>query len=129
MLEEWDDPLPLSLPSYAGISYKTDMVPVYAPDDEKKQALIQKWLHHYHWIVLSSYRAKGGIGKLPIQFPLTSRFYKDMESGTLGFVKAAKFFSYPSLVIGPWSLVINDSSADESFWVYDHPTVEIYKKI
>jgi len=129
MLEEWDDPLPLLLPGYAANQYQTEMVGVYAPDDEVKRKQIDRWVNNFDWIVLSSPRAKGSIGRLPKQFPLMSRFYRDLENGNLGFVKVAEFTSFPSLVIGHWSLVINDSSAEESFWVYDHPKVEIYKKL
>ena len=128
MLEEWDDPLPLSLLSYPGRAYKTEMVPVYAPDDEKKQFLIDGWINNFDWIVLSSRRAKNSIGRLPDKFPLMAKFYADLDNGSLGFVKAADFVSFPSLEIGNWSLVIQDSSAEESWWVYDHPTVTIYQK-
>jgi hypothetical protein len=133
MLEEWDDPLPLRLVGFEDKQYVSEMVPVYTPDDEKKKMLIDKWTNQYDLIVLSSPRAKGSIGKLQKQFPLMSRFYKDLESGTLGFVKAAEFTSYPkfdcSWLMVRCSWIINDSSAEESFWVYDHPKVEIYQKI
>jgi hypothetical protein len=44
-------------------------------------------------------------------------------------MEVAEFVSFPSLEIGNWKLEINDSSSEESFWVYDHPKVEIYKKL
>lgn len=129
-LEEWDDPLPLGLGQGRDVGrYDTFQMPVYAPDDQEKQRLISEWLSRADWIILSSYRAKGSIGRLPDQFPLMNRFYNDLASGTLGFTKAKEFPSYPSLTVGHWSLVVDDSSADESFWIYDHPTVEIYKKV
>ncbi|MBI2309731.1 glycosyltransferase family 39 protein [Candidatus Collierbacteria bacterium] len=124
MLEEWDDPLPLSLAGYPAKKYVSAMEPVYAPDDEKKKLLIDGWINKYDWIILSSRRAKGSIGRLPNQFPLMSRFYKDLESGTLGFVKVTEFTSFPK-----FQFSIDDSYAEESFWVYDHPKVEIYQKL
>jgi hypothetical protein len=129
MLEEWDDPLPLLLPDYAVNQYKTEMVGVYAPDDEFKKKQINRWLNDFEWIILSSPRAKGSIGRLPEQFPLMSRFYRDLENGNLGFMKVAEFTSFPLLSVSGLRLTINDSSAEESFWVYDHPKVEIYKKL
>ena len=132
MLEEWDDPLPLQMTGYEAVKYQTEVVGVYAPDDEKKKEQINRWLMDFDWIVLSSPRAKGSIGRLPQQFPLMTRFYRELESGTLGFMKAAEFTSYPKLDCSLFSahcfLLIDDSLAEESFWVYDHPKVEIYKK-
>ena len=129
MLEEWDDPLPLLLPDYTINQYKTEMVGVYAPDDDIKRKQIDRWLIDFDWIVLSSPRAKGSIGRLPKQFPLMFHFYQDLENGSLGFMKTAEFVSFPSLKIKNLKLKIDDSSAEESFWVYDHPKVEIYKKL
>lgn len=135
MLEEWDDPLPLSLINHPAKSYQAEMVQVYAPDDEKKQAMINGWLHKFDWIILSSNRAKGGIGNLSEEFPLMSKFYEGLDQGNLGFIKVAEFTSFPQLTtslagwrVNNYQLAIDDSSAEESFWVYDHPTVTIYKK-
>ncbi len=132
MLEEWDDPLPLQIPGYETVKYQTEMVGVYGPDDDKKKDQINRWTGDFDWIVLSSPRAKGSIGKLPKEFPQMSKFYRDLDNGSLGFVKAAEFISYPkldcSLFFAHCSLLIDDSSAEESFWVYDHPKVEIYKR-
>jgi hypothetical protein len=44
--------------------------------------------------------------------------------GGLGFELVKECTSYPHLL----GLEIKDSSAEESFWVYDHPPVRIYKK-
>lgn len=127
-IEEWDDPLPLFLPGQNPSQYQVFQMAVYAPDDTEKRKKIEEWIGAADWIVLSSYRAKGTIGRLAKKFPLMSRFYQDLENGSLGFVQAAEFTSFPSFQIGSWRLEINDSSAEESFWVYDHPIVEIYKK-
>ena len=133
MLEEWDDPLPVQMIGYEAVKYQTEMVGVYAVDDEKKQEQINRWTRDFDWIVLSSLRAKGSIGELPGEFSLMSNFYSGLDSGELGFVKVAEFTSYPkldcSLFFAHCSLLIDDSSAEESFWVYDHPKAEIYKRI
>ena len=129
MLEEWDAPLPLLLPDYAVNQYKTEMVGVYAPDDEVKRKQIDRWLNDFDWIILSSLRAKGSIGRLPENYPLMVGFYQGLENGTLGFVKVKEFTSYPMLSIYDLRFTIYDSNAEESFWIYDHPKVEIYKKL
>ena len=128
MLEGGDDPLPLLMPGYEVFNYQTEMVGVYAVDDEKKREKINRWMRDFNWIVLSSSRAKGSIGQLPKEFPQMSKFYRDLDSGSLGFAKVAEFTSYPSFKIENWELKINDSSVEESFCVYDHPKVEIYKR-
>ncbi|MBI4226309.1 hypothetical protein HY612_04315 [Candidatus Roizmanbacteria bacterium] len=45
------------------------------------------------------------------------------------FKKVAEFAVYPKLEIGNWKLEIRDDVADESFTVYDHPKILIFKKI
>jgi uncharacterized membrane protein len=127
-IEEWDDPLPLHLPGKSPAQFTVFQMAVYAPDDHQKQKLLDQWLGQADWIVLSSHRAKKSIGQLPNKFPYTSRFYQDLESGRLGFVKAVELTSYPSLDLGFWKWELNDSTAEELFWVYDHPVVEIYQK-
>ena len=129
MLEEWDDPLPLGLPGLPPIQYRSQMVQVYAPDDDQKRIMIAQLLSEFDWIVLSSHRAKKSIGRLPSQFHLMYEFYRDLDSGTLGFQKAAAITSFPSLTLGTWTFEIDDSGAEEQFWIFDHPTVEIYRKV
>ena len=56
------------------------------------------------------------------------------DSGQAGmtevrFKKVAEFTVYPQLSINNYQLTINDDSADESFTVYDHPKIMIFKKI
>jgi hypothetical protein len=59
-------------------------------------------------------------------YPLTNQYYKDLFSGQLGFEKIAEFTSYPTI---PFiNVQIKDDSADESFTVYDHPKIIIFKK-
>jgi hypothetical protein len=53
-----------------------------------------------------------------------TRYYQLLDKGDLGFETVKECTSYPHLL--GWE--INDSSAEESFWVYDHPPVRIYKK-
>ena len=66
--------------------------------------------------------------RLPDQFPLTNNFYNLLFSGKLGFSKIKEFNSYPQLVISNKSLVIPDELAEETWSVFDHPVIRIYKK-
>ena len=64
-----------------------------------------------------------------------NRYYKDLfaERNLLGsklrFVKVKEFTAYPMIRVGPFHITIPDDTADESFTVYDHPKVMIFKKI
>jgi len=53
------------------------------------------------------------------------KFYQLLFSGRLGFEKVEEFNSFPS--IGPLSFP--DEDAEESFTVFDHPVIRIYKKV
>lgn len=58
-------------------------------------------------------------------FPLLTKYYQLLFSGKLGFEKVTEIASYPRL--GPW--VFPDENAEETFTVFDHPVVRIYKKV
>jgi hypothetical protein len=55
---------------------------------------------------------------------MTIALYRALFSGELGFALAADVASFPSL--GP--LWADDSAAEESFTVYDHPRVFVFRK-
>ena len=56
-------------------------------------------------------------------YPLTSRYYRRLFAGRLGYEKVGEFSSYPSL----FGVTINDDSSEETFQVYEHPKVIIFK--
>ncbi len=124
--EHWDDALPLNLAGRPGRQgdYRNITLPMYDPDTpQKRQALIQS-LSQIDYIIISSNRLYGSIGKVPEAYPLASAYYSLLFQGKLGFHLVATFDSYPG--IGPFHVV--DDTADESFTVYDHPKVLIFKK-
>ena len=75
-------------------------------------------------LVLSSNRLYASIPRLPWRYPVQIRYYQLLFAGQLGFTPVYTATSYPTL--GPWTIV--DDSADESFTVYDHPKVLIFRK-
>jgi hypothetical protein len=130
--EEWDDALPLGLFDPAVVQtqakhkhFESFLMQVYNPDNADKTAELCEDLRRADYIILSSPRARATIGRLPDYFPIMTRYYHLLETGGLGFEMVKECTSFPHLP--GWG--INDSSAEESFWVYDHPPVRIYKKI
>jgi hypothetical protein len=52
------------------------------------------------------------------QYPLLNNYYDQLFSGKLGFQKIAEF-----------SVGLDDEAAEETWTVFDHPVIRIYKKI
>ncbi len=166
--EHWDDGLPMTLDSNR-ISqlYKFSSLPLYDPDRPEKWPKIAKFLSGSDYVALTSNRLWGSITKAPKLFPQTSKYYKYLFDGSLGFEKIAEITSFPNipLPIGNNCLylmppeeyflklksdknglmrldscnlyegityhgvVIRDELAEETFTVYDHPKVLIFKKV
>jgi len=124
--EYWDDALPLPLAGQDQSSYHVLTMDLYA-DRPNQQTLdyITKDLGRADYVILSSSRLSSSIPRLPWRYPVTSEYYRLLESGQLGFQLVYDGTDYPRL--GP--IQFNDQSADESLRVYDHPEVRIYKRV
>lgn len=59
------------------------------------------------------------------KYPILNKYYDDLFSGNLGFEKVAEFESYPEIF--KWKFP--DEEAEETWTVFDHPVIRIYKKI
>ena len=129
--EHWDDGLPTggiwidpATGSGPPGAHRGVTVPVFDPDDETKLRKLYDSLSGSDYYVLSSPRAWNTIGRLPNLFPFMPRFYRELFAGRLGFRPVAEFRSEPSFL----GIRINDLSAEEAFWVYDHPPVKIFRR-
>ena len=118
--EHWDDTVPVG-----GLArdYPLVIVPVFEPDDDTKLRKLYQPLSQSDYYVLSSPRAWRTIGRLPDRYPLMVRYYDQLRAGKLGFEPVASFSSQPRLL----GVTLDDLGAEEAFWVYDHPPVEIFK--
>jgi len=130
-VEHWDDSLPL----FGGEKFEFVSMPMYDPDTlGEKWQRVDENLSRADYIILSSNRLYTPLQKLSDCrlflrcFPKTADYYRDLFSGRLGFEKAAEFTSYPRLNFAGIEIKINDQGSDESFTVYDHPRVVIFKK-
>lgn len=62
------------------------------------------------------------------QFPKTAHFYDMLFAGELGFEQIKKFNSYPRLSLGKLSIEFPDENAEETWSVFDHPVIRVFKK-
>ena len=136
--EHWDDPLPLLMEKNYGKNFRGKMLPVFYPDNKEKWLEMDALLNKSDYYILSSNRGWGSISTVPDKYPLMSKFYKDLFEGKLEYQKVKEFTSYPNLgyllpnfvktLLGEYVMgYIDDSWADESFTVYDHAKVIIFK--
>lgn len=125
LVEEWNSILRFSQVPLRDNAYRITSVNFYSPDTAEKRSLLRQHLAETEYIILESPKVKNTIMRLQDSYPDTARFYTDLASGALGFTKIAEFSSYPRL--GPWKL--SDEFTEETFTVFDHPTIRIYKKI
>ncbi|MBN1169140.1 glycosyltransferase family 39 protein [Candidatus Woesebacteria bacterium] len=59
-------------------------------------------------------------------FPLTYNFYNKLVNCNLGFEKIKTFTSFPTVPL--INISLNDETAEETWSVFDHPVIRIYKK-
>ncbi|OGE70974.1 hypothetical protein A2617_01160 [Candidatus Daviesbacteria bacterium RIFOXYD1_FULL_41_10] len=131
-IEHWDDGLPLLNMQ----NYRILTLPLYDFDTVQKWSNINQILSQTDYIIIASNRLYTPLQKLTDCENLpagrcyreTTQYYQKLFDGSLGFSKVAEFSVFPGLGIKNWKLEIDDSSSDESFTVYDHPKVMIFKK-
>lgn len=65
----------------------------------------------------------------PDKYRLVNSYYQKLFSGELGYEKVAEINSFPALTLGPLSLKFPDENAEETFTVFDHPVIRMFKKV
>ena len=127
LTEHWDDALPLRMDEIPGRpplrEYRRIELPLYDADTSAKLDRLVEELGSADYLILASNRLSAPISRLRERYPMTSSYYRLLESGELGYTPAAEFVAYPRLL----GLTIPDDHADESFTVYDHPRATIYR--
>lgn len=151
--EHWDDCLPMNLKDRNASAYSSIRMEMYNKESPEKYEKIYSRLVDLDYIILSSNRVYASTMSVPKRYPISNKFYSDLFSGRLGFVKVAQFTSRPKIYIPGVSLCLKppfldygiaaklvdecdqnaitliDDFMDESFTVYDHPKVLIFKKV
>lgn len=153
--EHWEEGLPVVVRGAEGQDdpqghgYSIGTLNMYDDDNASKLDHLVQELSDSDYIVFYSQRLYGTIPRLPERYPLSSQYYRLLFSGQLGYGLDAFFTSYPSLLgvafvddtlndpglVAPRALAsyrpgqvnLDLGRADESFTVYDHPKVLIFK--
>lgn len=130
--ESWDDPLPLPVENMYGKRFTGEQLPVFDPDTPEKWQKINSLLEKADYYILSSNRGWGSIPTVPEKYPQMSKFYNELLSGKNKSYQLIKEFSSRPSICSTFHVpcsMLNDDWADESFTVYDHPKVLIFKNI
>jgi hypothetical protein len=130
----WDEGLPVAVmlpgrktpvwPDQEG-HFQFVQLQIEAPDSPEKARNMAKRLGEADMLVISSERFRKPMLALSERFPMTAAYYRLLARGELCFEPV---YSDPST----YPLVrfdLDDRWAQEPWSVYDHPTVEIYRKL
>ena len=131
--EQWDDPLPVPVGKNNPSAFVQATYPdasgqvqtgldLYGDDTLQKAQQLAHLLPNIDCITMATDRLDKSIPRLPRRYPLTIHYYQLLFSGQLGFYLAAHFENHPNL----FGVTLDDSNADESYSVFDHPTVRIF---
>jgi hypothetical protein len=127
LTEHWDDGLPLSLVDTQGKVYRYEQLPVFDPDTEEKWTKMNDLLKKGDYYILTSNRGWGSIPTVPDKYPRMTTYYDDLFANKTAYKFMKRYSSYPSLRYLGIPLDFPDQWADETFTVYDHPEVNIFK--
>ena len=142
--EHWEE----SLPSLE--NYRTLELPMYDTDSISKLNLISKRLAEADYLVLYSNRLYGTINRLPERYPFSTAYYQLLFKEEIGYKFVNLETNYPNIldinfrhntfenlklnvpniyknINQEKKYNINLGNSDESFSVYDHPSVFILK--
>ena len=142
--EHWEESLPNQRRDF-----QFGELPMYEDDRYAKTALIAETLADADFLVFFSNRLYGTIPRLPERYPVSTAYYNLLFAERLGYTLENVQTSYPALfgiafaddTLGRPSLpaptalrrhttapiALNLGWADESFSVYDHPKVLIFR--
>ncbi|MCX6357677.1 MAG: DUF2298 domain-containing protein, partial [Candidatus Aureabacteria bacterium] len=106
------------------LGYTIAAVDIYRSDDRGKARYLAEELAKGDVIALATKRMYGSVLRVADRYPVTSNYFRLLFQERLGYRLVKTITSYPEL----FGVSLNDDYADESFTVYDHPKVVIFKK-
>ena len=121
--QDWDEGYPQHLPGCSPEATTVITFPFYEPDGPAKTARLAREVAAADFIALQTKRLYGATTQASARFPLTSNFFYLLFAGDLGYEILVDFTSRPTLL----GVELPSELADESFSVYDHPKVLIFR--
>ena len=121
--EQWDDGLPIPIGQFSPARYQITSLAMYDTDNLSKINYLSDNLSSADYIIFNSRRLYGTLIHLTDKYPITSKYYQLLFAGKLGYEEVGEFTSYPTIL----GFEINDDSSEETFQVYEHPKVIIFK--
>ena len=97
-------------------------------DNLSTREKIVQALQESDYFIIQSRRVFKNHERLPNLYPKTARFYNVLFNGQLGFEKIKEFHSFPSIPFPGTIIEFPDEEAEETWSVFDHPVIRIYKK-
>ncbi|MCB0082159.1 MAG: hypothetical protein KDE47_14560, partial [Caldilineaceae bacterium] len=130
LTEWWDDEPIYALPGQPDINRQALGIEIikwgpYEEDTAEKYALLKQSLRAADYVYYSSKRIYDSVDELPERYPMTIRYYEAMFNEELGFELAKEVTTPPKL----FGYVFDDRTADESWSLYDHAQVHIFRKV
>lgn len=130
LTEWWDDEPIYALPDQPEINRPALGIDVskwgpYEEDTAEKYELLKEALRGADYVYYSSKRIYDSVDELPERYPMTIRYYDAMFNGELGFELVLEVATPPKL----FGFVFDDSAADESWSLYDHAQVHLFRKV
>jgi YYY domain-containing protein len=125
-VESWDDALPLPYADAPPMQYRQVGFDIYGDlPPEQKVVQLAEALQSVDYVILSSNRLIDSVDNLPWRYAVQNEYYRRLLAGQLGFQLVYEAKLEPSL----FGYRYDTSGADESFTVYDHPRVRIFRKV
>jgi YYY domain-containing protein len=127
--QHWDEGFPLPLRKTENKDYNIVQLELYehfgcATEDRIKAEYLAHHLKKGDYVVAQTRRLYGAVANVKDRYPITTKYFDLLFTNQLGYELVKEFHSYPKLL----GIEINDDLSDESFSVYDHPKILIFKK-
>ena len=123
----WDDKVPIGIPGKDMAIYQMNgrdfELPVYERDTPQMIETIVRRVASSDYLTFATPRAADSIPRIPNEYPNTTALLRLLWGEKLGFALAHATKNRPSFL----GFTFNDDLADESFSVYDHPKVVVFK--
>jgi len=123
----WDDKVPVGIPGKDTAIYKMNgkdsELPVYEKDTPQMIEMIVKRVAAADYLTFATPRAPDSIPRIPDEYPNTAALLRLLWGEKIGFSLVHTTKNRPSFL----GFTFNDDLADESFSVYDHPKVAVFK--